>query len=71
MTAVLFAREQTQDENVSKMKDREDVQFTKIVKILSNCLFGTMILFSILIISVHESRRAWLYIISYYWCYYY
>lgn len=71
MTAVLFAREQTQDENVSKMKDKEDVQFTKIVKILSNCLFGTTILFSILIISVHESRRAWLYIISCYWCYYY
>lgn len=71
MTEVLFAREQTRDENVFKMKDKEGVQFTKIVKILSNCLLGTMILFSILIISVPESRRAWLYIISYYWCYYY
>lgn len=71
MTEVLFARQQTRDENVFKMKDKEGVQFTKIVKILSNCLLGTMILFSILIISVPESRRAWLYIISYYWCYYY
>ena len=71
MTEVLFARQQTRDENVFKMKDKEGVQFTKIVKILSNCLLGTMILFSILIISVPESRRALLYIISYYWCYYY
>lgn len=60
MTAVLFAREQTQDENVFKMKDKEGATIKKIVEILSNCLLGTMILFSILINSVHESRRAWL-----------
>lgn len=36
MKEVLFAREQTWDENVFKMKDKEGVQFTKIIKILSN-----------------------------------